>query len=74
MLNSDFLEKGLGIISLPYFVVDFSKKKCFSCSVLLTDQISFPDCFYFLRYWSVCALQLFANQVVTSNKAAFRHV
>ena len=73
MLNSDFLEKGLGIISLPHFVDDFSKK-CFSCYVLLTDQISFPDCFYFLRYWSVCALQLFVNQVVTSNKAAFRHV
>ena len=26
MLNSDFLEKGLGIVSPPYFVYDFSRK------------------------------------------------
>ena len=26
MLNFDFLEKGLGIISPPYFVYDFSRK------------------------------------------------
>ena len=26
MLNFDFLEKGLGIVSLPYFVYDFSRK------------------------------------------------
>ena len=24
------------------------------------------DCLYFLRYWMICVLQLFANQVVTS--------
>ena len=29
MLNFDFLEKGLGIFSPPYFVYDFSRKKCF---------------------------------------------
>ena len=26
MLNSDFLGKGLGIVSPPYFVYDFSRK------------------------------------------------
>ena len=26
MLNSDFLEKGLGIVSSPQFVYDFSRK------------------------------------------------
>ena len=26
MLNFDFLEKGLGIVSLPYFVYDFSRE------------------------------------------------
>ena len=26
MLNFDFLEKGLGIVSLPHFVYDFSRK------------------------------------------------
>ena len=66
MLNFDFLEKGLGIVSSLHFVHDFSKKKDFSCYVLLTDQTSLPDCLYFLRYWSICVLQLFINQVVTS--------
>ena len=26
MLNFDFLEKGLGIVSVPYFVYDFARK------------------------------------------------
>ena len=29
MLNFDFLEKGLGIVSAPYFVYDFSRKMLF---------------------------------------------
>ena len=55
MLNFDFLEKGLGIVSLPHFVYDFSKK-CFSCYIVLTDQITLSDCLYFSRYWAICAL------------------
>ena len=65
MFNFDFLEKGLRMVSPSHFVYDFSKK-CFSCYALLTDQISLPDCLYFLKYWSICVLQLFVNQVVTS--------
>ena len=42
------------------------QEKCFSCYILLTDQISLPDCLYFSRYWVICGLQLFVNQVVTS--------
>ena len=34
--------------------------------VSLTDQMSFFDCLYFLRYWTICVLQLFISQVVTS--------
>ena len=37
-----------------------------SSCILLTDQISLPDCLYFLRYREICVLQLFLNQVVTS--------
>ena len=37
-LNFDFLEKGLGLVSLQHFVYDFSRK-CFSYYSLLTDQI-----------------------------------
>ena len=44
------------------------QQKCSSCYILLTDQILLPDCFYFLRYWAICVLQLFVNQVVTSKK------
>ena len=65
MLNFDFLDKGLGTVSPAHFVYDFSKK-CSSCYILLTDQISLPDCLYFLRYWAICVLQLFVNQVVMS--------
>ena len=42
------------------------QEKYFSCYALLTDQISLPDCLYCLRYWYICVLQLFINQVVTS--------
>ena len=34
--------------------------------ILLTDQISLSDYFYFWRYWAKCVLQSFVNQDVTS--------
>ena len=49
MLNFDFLEKGLEIVSPPQCVYDFS----------------FSDYLYVLRYWAICVLQLFTPQVVT---------
>ena len=64
-LGIDFLDKGLGIVSLACFVYGFSTKM-FPCYILLTDQISLSGCLYFLRYWAICVLQLFVNQVVTS--------
>ena len=42
MLNFGILENG------PHFVI--FQKKWLLCYSLLTDQISFPDCFYFLIY------------------------
>ena len=33
--------------------------------ILLTEQISFSDYLYFLRYWTICALQLFVSHVAT---------
>ena len=65
MLNFDILDKGLGIVFPAHFVYIF-KQKCSSSYILLTDQISVSGCLYFLRYWAICALQLFVNQVVTS--------
>ena len=58
MLKLNFSEKGLGLLIF--------EEKCFSYYILLTDQISLPDCLYFSRYWAVCVLRLFANQAVTS--------
>ena len=42
------------------------QEKCFSCYILLIDQIELSDCLYFLRYWAICVLHLFFSQVVTS--------
>ena len=55
MLKFDFLEKGLGIVSLPYFAYDFLRKM-YLMLILLTDEISLSDCLYFLRYWMICTL------------------
>ena len=65
MLNLNFPEKVLGLVSPPHFMYDF-QEKCFSLYILLTGQISLSDCLYFTRYWAICVLQLFANQAVTS--------
>ena len=48
MLNFNFPEKGLELVSPPNFVHDFSKKKCY---ILLTDQISLTllDCLFFFE-------------------------
>ena len=43
------------------------KEKYFSFYILLIDQISLSSCLYFVKYLAICVLQLFANQVVTSN-------
>ena len=50
MLNFSFPEKGLGLVSPPHFVYDFSRVM-FLSYILLTDQISLSDYFNFLRYW-----------------------
>ena len=58
MFNFDFSEKGLGKLFPLHFVYYFSRKM-----FLMLYSI---DWLYFLRYWSVCALQLFVDQVVMS--------
>ena len=65
MLNFDFLDKGLGIVSPAHFVYDFSTKM-FLMLNSINCQILFPGCLYYLGYWAICVLQLFVNQVVTS--------
>ena len=62
MLNFDFLDKGLGIVSPAHFVYVFSTKIS-SCHILLTDQISLSGCLYFLRYWAICVLYFKINLI-----------
>ena len=65
MLNFDFLDKDLGIVSPSHFVYDFLTKVNLML-ILLTDQISLFECLYFFRYWAISVLQLFVNQAETS--------
>ena len=65
MLNSEILEKGLGIVSLPHFVYDFSRKVFFE---LLTDRISFSDC---LICFPDCDVINFAVSLIFLIKAFF---
>ena len=62
MLNFNFSEKGLEIVSLHILGMIFQEK----CYIISTDQISLPHCHNLLRYWSIFVLKLFFNQVVTS--------
>ena len=58
MLNFNFLEKGLGLISPPHFGFDFSKK-----IFLLADQFQTS---LLLEIQTICVLQSSVSQVVTS--------
>ena len=64
MLNFDILEKILGILLHLIWRMIF-QEKCSSHYTLSTDEISLSDCLYFLKYWTLCVLQLFVSQVVT---------
>ena len=41
------------------------REKCFSCYILLGDQVSLSGYLYFLGFWAICELQLF----ITANSA-----
>ena len=64
IINFDFPEKCLGLVSPPNFVYDFSRIM-FLMSFSINWQ-NLSDYFYFLRYWAICVLQLFVNQFATS--------
>ena len=68
MINFDFLEKGLSIASPPHFLCFIFQEKCFSCYILLSEEIYLSNCLYFFRYWVICVLQLFIFRIVTSTK------
>ena len=47
-----FYKKGLGLVSPPHLVYDFSGKY-FSYYILLTEKISLSGCLHFWRYWAI---------------------
>ena len=47
------------------FCIIFEEKH-FSCYVILIDQVSLSGYLHFVRYWAICVLQLFVNQVALS--------
>ena len=64
MLKFDFFEKGLGMFSPLHSVYDISRKMFLVLYILISEQISLSDCFYFLKFWAMYVLQLFVNQGV----------
>ena len=58
-------QKGVWEQFLHHILFIIFQQKFFSCYILLTDQISLSDCFYFLRYQAICVVQFLVNQVVT---------
>ena len=61
MVNFNFSEKDLGLVSPPHFVYDFSKK-CVSCYILFTGQTSL----YCLIAFTSRDIGQDINQAVTS--------
>ena len=53
------------LADLPYLLPSLSNLNFSSTFSLWFFNESVP-CLYFLRYWAICVLQLFVNQVVTS--------
>ena len=64
MLNFNFSEKGLGVVSPSHFQYDFSRKM-----FIMLHSITWPNFIVwlpFLKYWAISVLRLFTNQAVTS--------
>ena len=53
ILSNISRNKGVELAS-SHFGFWFFKKKKLSCYILFTDQISWSDSLYFLRYWAMC--------------------
>ena len=50
------VKRDLRLVCLHHFLHDFWKKKKkrkFSHRILITAQVSLPDCLYFWRYWAI---------------------
>ena len=64
---------GLVLVSQHHFLHD-SQRNYFPCYILSPDNVSLSGCLYFVRYRAIFVLQLFANQVVTSQILKLIHL
>ena len=48
------------------------EEKYFSSYILLLVRISLSGCLYFVRYWAICVLQLYINQVASIKNIFFQ--
>ena len=65
MLIFKISEKGQGLVFLPYFENDFSRKT-FHMLDFINWPYSLSDCLFFSWYWAICVFWLFVNPTVTS--------
>ena len=71
ILNCNFPEKGLGLITTSHFVHDFSKKSSL-CYILITDNLLLSECQYMFQNWLLTRLWRHKtyNPVYLSNQVA----
>ena len=50
--------KSVRELFLFHILCNSFQEKCFSCYILLTDQISLSDYLYFLRYWAIWCIAI----------------
>ena len=60
------IKGGLELVSHALFFCIIFEGNYFSCYILVIDQVSLSGCLYFVRYWAICALQLFVNHALAS--------
>ena len=78
MLNFNYLEKGLGIVSQPHFVNDFSRKMflmlyCiteFHCLIAFTSQVLVNMCIVIV-YFQGCDVMNFEKNLIFLIKPSF---
>ena len=65
MLNFNFPEKSLGLVSLPHFLYEFSRNLFLMLFPINWPNYKLSDCLYF-SCWTICVFRLFVSQIVVS--------
>ena len=65
MLNFNFPEKSLGLVSLPHFLYEFSRNLFLMLFPINWPNYKLSDWLYF-SCWTICVFRLFVSQIVVS--------